>query len=643
MRRQLTLTAAAATAAVLALAQGSAQASTDRGGDLTPAEAAALAHGVQVAPKGSSVPRGTANPYRALVPDESTIDFAYWRQAMKRDAQKRAAERAANTKDLPPAFVYDEKELDGGGSNDTPADAERITLFGIGATKKNRVRINGTLNTFTSSTRSLAPVPEDNGSIPLAGDTGLDGQDKITTTGVLGDGPHGSTGDANGDFDAYKLTAPAGQQIVVDTSATTTDTFVGLYDAAGTLLATDDDGGTGLASLLTYDVTTTGTYYVFVAGYRSGGPLPSDPFDSGSGPGVGREGNYGLAISVNKVDRDYFGVRLSKGDVLGGSGISGADTISVTKPDGTRMVGAEALDASSLYPPESPLPGAGTTAMAYVAEEAGWYAINIAGTNGDYSTQLEVYRPGGQRTAGPVQRVFLDFNGQRVNTGIWGGYGVRDLSPFSAFLGRWGLTQADLPDLVRMTTEEVNENLKQDAIAYGMNPNVQVQIVNSRNSADIYGQNRVARVIVGGTIDEAGIDTIGIAQYIDPGNYNMSDQALVLLDVLSDPSGSASLNTYMTDASDRKAFVAQAVGNVVAHEIGHLIGSYHTDNTNEVANLMDAGGTGFPRLFGVGPDGIGGTADDADTDFGFDTYRPAEGFTGLENTLNVDAWAWTKR
>ena len=36
---------------------------------------------------------------------------------------------------------------------------------------------------------------------------------------------------------------------------------------------------------------------------------------------------------------------------------------------------------------------------------------------------------------------------------------------------------------------------------------------------------------------------------------------------------------------------------------------------------MDQGGN-FPLLFGVGPDGVGGTADDADVDFGEDVFNP---------------------
>ena len=58
---------------------------------------------------------------------------------------------------------------------------------------------------------------------------------------------------------------------------------------------------------------------------------------------------------------------------------------------------------------------------------------------------------------------------------------------------------------------------------------------------------------------------------------------------------------------------------------------------------MDEGGGNFgTNLYGVGPDGIGGTADDEDIDFRTDTYSLVEGFTGRENTLNVSAWAFVR-
>jgi hypothetical protein len=76
--------------------------------------------------------------------------------------------------------------------------------------------------------------------------------------------------------------------------------------------------------------------------------------------------------------------------------------------------------------------------------------------------------------------------------------------------------------------------------------------------------------------------------------------------------------------------------------VGHVIGNWHVDEENAHANLMDAGGN-FALLFGVGPDGIGGTRDDRDVDFGKDRFSPWEGFTGIEDTLARSAWAMSRK
>ena len=111
------------------------------------------------------------------------------------------------------------------------------------------------------------------------------------------------------------------------------------------------------------------------------------------------------------------------------------------------------------------------------------------------------------------------------------------------------------------------------------------------------------------------------------------------MDVVSGPAADdASVQrTTSRPTSDKLKFVGTALGNIVSHEAGHFVGSFHVDQFNAVLNLMDQGGN-FPLLYGVGPDGIGGTADDPDVDFGQDLFNPSEGFTGFENTAARTLW-----
>lgn len=662
-RRRLALGAAGLTAAALA-GQGLALAAPAPDDGLTPGQRDALDQGFQVAAKGSADQRRAnraPNPYLANLPDLTDADYFTWAKRMKEAGAARAqsASLATARKQATPqaaaAFVHDEQEPDGAnGSNDTAADAERIPGFGTAASRNNKVRILGGLADLSVAPSPLATVPEDNGSIPLAGDTGIAGTDAVTTTGVLGDGPHGSSGTGTNDFDFYEVDIAEGLSLVADTngSGPALDSVLAVYDAAGEVVAADDDGGDGFLSALTYTPDAAGTYYVMVGGFSLAGPLPQDPFDPASGPGGADEGPYTFTASVSDVDRDFFSVRLRPGDVVGGVGNDAATGLAITKPDGSERVAGVGTDASSLYPPSSPLPGGGNTTIAYVAEEAGWYAVEVIGAAGDYDVLVEGYRPGSETDrAARTQTVLLDFEGGRVNTGIYGGPGVRELSPFSAFVPRWGIARSQSRTLENRIRAEVEDNLQREVQASGLNPDVNVEVVTTRTNPELVGRTNVAQIDVSGTIEESGIGTIGIAQFIDPGNFGHEDQALVLLDVLSEPGDPAdpetppaSLNSYLNASSNRLRFVSAAVGNVVAHEAGHTIGNYHTDNANDVHNVMDSGGAGFgDNLYGVGPDGIGGTADDEDIMFRTDVYSPVEGFSGFEDTLNVTAWAYAGR
>jgi hypothetical protein len=606
-----------------------------------------LAAGVQTAPKGSAGKTGAAavDPARGLVPDLSKVDFT---KVEQQAAQKSAARTAAKNRQLKavPAspLLYDEKEPAGiRGSNETTATAERITGFGVGRGKNAKTRILGQLSPEVVTTVALAPVLEDNGAIPLAGDTGIAVARKgITTSGVVGDGPHGSAGDGSGDFDFYKLSnVPAGQELTadIDTPSGALDSVVGLYDATGELIAVNDDEGfPEVDSLLRFRTPAAGTYYLMVSGFGFGTVFPEDPFDSGSGLGVGAEGPFNLKVTLGGIDVDSFAVELKPGDVLGGSVTGSAATLTVYDAAGRVAFGSEA-DASGIYPIQSPLPGGGNAVTSYVTPKAGRYTVQVASGSGRYDVTVEGYRPGAELAAkGTVQTLFVDFDGARVNTAVFGGPGVRQLSPLSGFLGRWGLTPDDEDAVIDKVLATIKENIVTDLKAKGSNPNLAVRILNSRDNADPFGQPNVSRLIVGGTIAESGINTIGIAQSIDPGNYGHEETALILLDAITDPAGvSFSFNTYLKPESNKINFVGRALGNVVSHEAGHYLGSWHVDQFNATPSLMDQGGN-FPVLYGVGPDGIGGTADDVDVDFNEDTLNPTEGFVGIQDTLNNTAW-----
>src|SRR4029450_879956 len=103
------------------------------------------------------------------------------------------------------------------------------------------------------------------------------------------------------------------------------------------------------------------------------------------------------------------------------------------------------------------------------------------------------------------------------------------------------------------------------------------------------------------------------------------ETALILLDLVSGRrTDDASFNFYLRPQSDRVKFVGTALGNIVSPEAGHFVGSWHVDQFNDVLNLMDQGGN-FPLLYAVGPDGIGGTADDPDVAFAPETLNPQRG------------------
>ena len=593
-----------------------------------------------------SAPAGP-NPFVSLFPKETQTDWVYWMDQARIQSQARAATLAP----APQLIGFTETE-----PNDTQATANFIAGFGTAPSKDPAVDVNGTLTLPAPS--ALVALPEDEGSIPLATPTGLTTGNAIKVSAVVGDGPFGSAasggGFFSGDVDFYEISGvAAGQTITADADTPlpfgALDPFVALWDSAGNLVAFNDDDGSSFDSFLSVTVAAADTYYIAITGF--GTFITGNPFDSSSGLGPGSEGTYDLTIGLDYVDSDFVSVKLRKGDVLGVNVSGTAIAATLIDPSGTTRVGSR-QDIGFIYPAASPLPGGGNAALAYVIEEAGTYAIRVdGGSTGAYTAEIRGFRATLESgSPGEVQTLFIDFDGATINAPALFGAGNNPavLSPLSSFLAGWGLTAADEDAVIDAILDVIVENLSEDMRVKGFNGDFDatgipgefdVEILNSRDHADPFGQPNVSRLIVGGTIPEIGFGTIGIAESIDVGNFETAETGVTLLDLLSAPAPNPnSLNTFPLDpGASIIDIIGAGVGNITAHEAGHFLGNFHTEQFVTAPNIMDQGGN-LANTVGVGSDGIFGTADDDDVDFGFDIYVPSEGFVGIEDTLDTVAF-----
>lgn len=578
------------------------------------------------------------NPYLSIPLPGSRTDYAEWRA----EAQAAMAARLSGRPEaLAPAARLDfvEKEL-GIGANDEPARSEPLTGFKL-RNGTPSVRVTGRLNAELPP--PLVALPEDDGDIPHATDLGLQVGQRVRVAGVIGDGPHGSAGTGSGDYDFFAIRNVAqGQRIsVIAGPGSALDPSIVLYDAAGMWVAADsvfipnDDE-------IQFTVRRAGDYYLCISGFPN--QELEDRFDSSSGFGAEREGSYLVTLSVDgSRDFDYYSFELEPGDILGARvlGPEGS-ALSLVLPNGQEAV-TSPFDASFIYPNNSPLPLGGVANIAHVASVGGVYTVAVSQTlgsfGGPYTLEMQLFRPvlDGTRRS---QKIFIDFDGATIDASTFsGGMGIRTLSPLAAFLPAFGLSPSDEDALIDRTLVLLRERLVEDFRNLGLSSSFALQIRNSRDDADTFGvELDVSRVIVGGSILESGIATIGISESIDVGNFADRESALVLLDFLADFSSSIPV----APGSTRLDLIATALANVSAHEIGHMLGNFHTSNASARTVLMDEGGV-TEQFFQLGLDGVFGSADDVRMRFGADGFSFAEGMTGTEDTLNRIGFALETR
>lgn len=366
----------------------------------------------------------------------------------------------------------------------------------------------------------------------------------------------------------------------------------------------------------------------------------------GTGPGEDPDVDIVGDVATIPDDIDVFRFTAKKGDIIGaaclGQGLM--DPLLAIYDDNIKlMIGNDDDNGVSFFtPPGSPFPVAALptdSGFTWVVPTTGTYYIvvfpSVATTVGPYKLSIRTRRSRYESAvAAPAKQIiFLDFDGATfVPQSVWPesfNDALTTFSPLSTFIPRWGLTPADESAVIDAIIQHVKENFD-DLRRAELNGNFPVdsiaghfdfEIRNSRDDADPFGQPNVARVIIGGTIAQLGVDTIGLAQYIDPGNYATEDTAIVLLDLLSEaPTDLNSINgLFRAENFGIIPLIGRVVGNITSHELGHLLGCYHTDLYNDQPSIMDAGGS-LDNDAELGPDFTAGTLDDIDDDFVADDY-----------------------
>ena len=362
------------------------------------------------------------------------------------------------------------------------------------------------------------------------------------------------------------------------------------------------------------------------------------------------------------TDLDTFAFDLKAGDILDIATYGSAGAYTILDSNGQYWYGVD--DPQSFgYPADSPLQTLGTASFAQVIPEDGRYYLSLAPTTteGNYTAGLRVYRPLSESLPiGSQQILYVDMDGGFYPRSVFDSSippapgvvripGLRESMPLLGLNPQDTASYNRLIDLTiaetkRMFGELGNSGTNGDYVNTGNPGDFAITILNSRDHADPGFNPLVTRMILGGTVDDIEIDTIGISETLDIGNFSMDDIVIGALDGV--------LDIVTTPPIGANASLVEAMGDflafLIAHEAGHSFGMRHTTSDTQPTttftplNIMDEGpGTDFENTIGVGPDGIFGTVDDVDVNFEVDIFSRNEGLDGfnftpqsLSNTLS---------